>query len=39
MAYQFIHENRNRYPMREMAELFGVSRSAYYRWVKQGVSP
>ena len=30
--------NQGRYTIKEMAELFGVSRSAYYRWVKSGVS-
>jgi transposase InsO family protein len=38
MAYRFIQENQDRYTVREMAELFGVSCSAYYRWVKYGVS-
>jgi transposase InsO family protein len=38
MAYHFMKENRGRYPIREMAGLFGVSGGAYYRWAKQGVS-
>ena len=38
MAYQFMKENRKRYAVKEMAELFGVSRGAYYKWVKNGVS-
>jgi transposase InsO family protein len=38
MAYQFMKENRNRYTIREMAKVFGVSCSAYYRWAKSGVS-
>ncbi|MDR2662143.1 MAG: hypothetical protein LBC31_04005 [Treponema sp.] len=33
-----MSENQDRYTVREMAELFGVSCSAYYRWVKYGVS-
>jgi transposase InsO family protein len=38
MAYRFMKANRERYTVREMAGLFGVSRSAYYRWAKYGVS-
>jgi len=38
MAYQFMQANKDRYTIREMAELFGVSRSAYYKWVREGVS-
>jgi transposase InsO family protein len=38
MAYQFMKENHDQYTIREMAALFGVSRSAYYRWAKDGVS-
>jgi transposase InsO family protein len=38
MAYRFMKANRDRYTIREMAEVFGVSRSAYYRWAKDGVS-
>jgi transposase InsO family protein len=38
MAYQFMRTNRGRYTIREMAGLFGVSRSAYYKWVREGVS-
>jgi len=34
MAYQFIQTNKNRYTVKEMAGLFGVSRSAYYKWTK-----
>jgi transposase InsO family protein len=33
-----MRENHDRYTIREMAGLFGVSCSAYYRWVKYGVS-
>jgi transposase InsO family protein len=38
MAYRFMRENQGRYTVREMAELFGVSCGAYYRWAKYGVS-
>jgi transposase InsO family protein len=38
MAYRFMNENQGRYTVREMAELFGVSCGAYYRWAKYGVS-
>jgi putative transposase len=38
MAYQFMKANQNRYAIKEMAVLFGVSRSAYYRWAKNGAS-
>ena len=38
MAYRFMQANRNRYTIREMAAIFGVSRSAYYRWARNGVS-
>ena len=37
-AYRFMQENRNQYAVTEMIELFGVSRSAYYKWTKQGTS-
>nr|AGS52033.1 mobile element protein [uncultured bacterium contig00008] len=30
--------NKGRYAIKEMAMLFGVSRSAYYKWTKNGVS-
>jgi transposase InsO family protein len=33
-----MRDNKDRYTITEMTGLFGVSRSAYYRWVKQGVS-
>jgi len=38
MVYRFIKENLIQYTIGKMTELFGVSRSAYYRWVKNGVS-
>jgi transposase InsO family protein len=38
MVYQFMHEHKNPYSIREMAKVFGVSSSAYYRWAQQGVS-
>jgi DNA-binding XRE family transcriptional regulator len=31
-------ENKDRYSVTKMTGLFGVSRSAYYRWEKQEVS-
>jgi transposase InsO family protein len=38
MVYRFMLNNKERYTITEMTGLFGVSRSAYYRWVKQGIS-
>jgi transposase InsO family protein len=38
MAYRFMQTNRNRWTIKKMAELFGVSRSAYYRWAAKGTS-
>ena len=38
MAYQFMKANQSRYAIKEMAMLFGVSRSAYYRWARNGAS-
>jgi transposase InsO family protein len=38
MAYRFMNANRERYTIREMAGVFGVSRSAYYRWAREGAS-
>jgi transposase-like protein len=38
MAYQFMKANQNRYAIKETAMLFGVSRSAYYRWARNGAS-
>jgi transposase InsO family protein len=38
MAYQFMKENAHRYAIKKMAGLFGVSRRAYYKWVRNGVS-
>ena len=32
MIYQFMQANKNRYSIKEMAGVFGVSRSAYYKW-------
>ena len=32
MAYQFMQANKNRYSIKEMAGVLGVSRSAYYKW-------
>jgi transposase InsO family protein len=39
MAYQFMNANHDRYTITEMAELFGVSRGAYYHWARNGVPP
>jgi putative transposase len=36
-AYQFMKANKDRYAVKEMAGLLGVSRSAYYRWARGGV--
>ncbi|MDR2579325.1 MAG: IS3 family transposase [Chitinispirillales bacterium] len=33
-----MKENMDRYTIRKMAELLGVSRNAYYRWMRHGVS-
>ena len=35
-AYRFIQENLRRYTVREMTGLFGVSRGAYYKWLREG---
>ena len=35
-AYQFIQKNIGLYSVREMTGLFGVSRGAYYKWLKEG---
>ncbi|MDR1176196.1 MAG: hypothetical protein LBK83_12100 [Treponema sp.] len=37
MVYRFISEHKNQYTIRETAGVFGVSSSAYYKWVKHGV--
>jgi hypothetical protein len=38
MAYRFMQANKDRYPVREMAGLLGVTSGAYYKWRKNGVS-
>jgi transposase-like protein len=38
MAYQYMKANRNRYAIKYMAGLFGISRGAYYKWAGKGVS-
>jgi transcriptional regulator with XRE-family HTH domain len=38
MAYQFIQAHKERYTVKEMAGLLGVSRTAYYQWARNGVS-
>ena len=35
-AYKFIQKNIGLYSVREMTGLFGVSRGAYYKWLKKG---
>ena len=36
MTYRYIQENLGRYTVREMTALLGVSRGAYYKWLKAG---
>jgi transposase InsO family protein len=38
MAYQFIHENKGEFAVKEMTGILGVSREAYYQWVRRGFS-
>jgi len=38
MAYQFIKANKDRYTVKEMAGLLGVSCNAYYQWARNGLS-
>jgi len=38
MAYQFIKANQDRYTVKEMAGLLGVSCNAYYQWARNGLS-
>ena len=38
MAYQFIQANKDRYTVKEMAGLLGVSCNAYYQWARNGLS-
>jgi transposase InsO family protein len=38
MVYQFMKANQDRYTIKKMTEFFGVSRSAYYKWMRYGVS-
>jgi hypothetical protein len=38
MAYLFMQTHQKQYTVREMAALFGVSCSAYYKWATYGVS-
>ena len=33
-----MQENAHRYTVKKMAAVFGVSRSAYYQWMRNGVS-
>ena len=34
MVYQFMKENHDLYTIKKMTEHFGVSRGAYYKWLK-----
>jgi transposase InsO family protein len=38
MKYEFMKGNRDKYGITRMAGLLGVSRSAYYKWLKYGRS-
>jgi transposase InsO family protein len=38
MAYRYIKANQGRYTIKEMVGLLGVSRSAYYKWIRFGIS-
>ena len=38
MIYEFIDEHRDEFPVVKMAEIFGVSRSGYYRWKREPVT-
>lgn len=37
--YRIIHENRERYEVTAMCDFFGISRAAYYKWVKRSDEP
>ena len=37
MAYRFMEATKGRYTITETAGLFGASRSAYYKWVKNEI--
>ena len=38
MVYRFIQENKSEFTVKEMTELLGASREAYYQWTKRGFS-
>jgi len=38
MAYQFIQANKKNIAVKEMTGLLGVSREAYYQWLRRGVA-
>lgn len=38
MRYNFMYENKNKYPLEKMAKILGVSRSGYYEYLKYPVS-
>ena len=38
MKYRFVKDNRNRYSITKMTTLFGISRGAYYQWLKSGAT-
>jgi hypothetical protein len=37
-VYRFINEHRGEYTIKGMAKVFGISCSAYYKWLKKKVS-
>ena len=38
VMYRFIKANLDRYTIKDMAWAFGISRSAYYKWIWNGAS-
>ena len=36
--YRFMESNKNRYNIRDMSKILGISRSGYYAWYKKKVS-
>ena len=37
MQYRVIYQHREEYEVKAMCNFFGVSRAAYYKWVKRSV--
>ena len=37
--YRIIYQHREEYEVKAMCTFFGVSRAAYYKWVKRSVEP